>query len=152
MSAPLSSWKEIAAYLGKGVRTVQRWEQQFGLPIRRPNSESHVIFALPQELDAWVRRQHKSNHHSADALKSTKTDARETSKKVRLKQHELLSRLRSTYSRLEANERVLGRSVTRLIEGFPANSVNSKPKQLSQSRAEGQARPNIQKMQSKGAA
>ena len=28
-----SSWKEIAAYLGKGVRTVQRWEAVLGLPV-----------------------------------------------------------------------------------------------------------------------
>lgn len=30
-----TSWKEIARYMGKGVRTVQRWEQDFGLPVRK---------------------------------------------------------------------------------------------------------------------
>jgi hypothetical protein len=144
MSAPLSSWKEIAAYLGKGVRTVQRWEQQFGLPIRRPNSKSHVIFALPQELDAWLRRQQKSNHHPVEALQA--------SKKERQKQHELLSQLRSSYSRLQVNGRVLGRNVSRLLAGFRAKPVNSKPKQSGQNRAEGQNNPKFQKMQSKGAA
>ncbi len=50
----LGSWKEIAAYLGKGVRTVQRWERQFGLPVRRPNSTARgVVCALPAELDEW---------------------------------------------------------------------------------------------------
>ena len=50
----LGSWKEIASYLGKGVRTVQRWERQFGLPVRRPNVNAKgVVCALPQELDAW---------------------------------------------------------------------------------------------------
>jgi hypothetical protein len=34
-SALLSSWKDIAKYTGKGVRTVQRWERE-GLPVRRP--------------------------------------------------------------------------------------------------------------------
>jgi hypothetical protein len=34
MSSTLTSWKEIGQYLGKGVRTVQRWEQQMGLPVR----------------------------------------------------------------------------------------------------------------------
>ena len=24
-----TSWKEIACYLGKGIRTVQRWERDF---------------------------------------------------------------------------------------------------------------------------
>jgi hypothetical protein len=51
----LGSWKEIACYLGKGVRTVQRWEQYFGLPVRRPQSASRgVICATPEELDAWL--------------------------------------------------------------------------------------------------
>jgi hypothetical protein len=29
----LGSWKEIAAYLGRDVRTVQRWEKKEGLPV-----------------------------------------------------------------------------------------------------------------------
>lgn len=31
----LDSWKEIATYLDKAVRTVQRWEKQEGLPVHR---------------------------------------------------------------------------------------------------------------------
>jgi hypothetical protein len=31
----LSSWKEIAAYLGVSVRTAQHWERNRGLPVRR---------------------------------------------------------------------------------------------------------------------
>src|SRR4026208_11920 len=31
----LDSWKGIAAYLGRGVRTVQRWEREEGLPVHR---------------------------------------------------------------------------------------------------------------------
>lgn len=51
----LSSWKEIGQYLGKGVRTVQRWEQEFGLPVRRPAGHSrHAVLAVPAELDAWA--------------------------------------------------------------------------------------------------
>jgi hypothetical protein len=51
----LTSWKEIAQYMGKGVRTVQRWEQDFGLPVRRPSGSSKkAILARPTDLDAWV--------------------------------------------------------------------------------------------------
>jgi DNA-binding transcriptional regulator YiaG len=54
-AAVLTSWKEIARYMGKGVRTVQRWEQDFGLPVRRPyGSNKKAILARPQDLDAWV--------------------------------------------------------------------------------------------------
>jgi hypothetical protein len=51
----LNGWKEIANYLGKGVRTVQRYEHQLGLPIRRPaNKPMGSVIATKAELDAWV--------------------------------------------------------------------------------------------------
>lgn len=54
-SAVLTSWKEIARYMGKGVRTVQRWEQDFGLPVRRPmGSDKKAVLARPRDLDAWL--------------------------------------------------------------------------------------------------
>ena len=54
----LSSWKEIAAYLGKGVRTVQRWEQELALPVRRPvKHKAGIVVASRAELDAWLKQQ-----------------------------------------------------------------------------------------------
>ena len=51
----LNGWKEIANYLGRGVRTVQRWEQ-FGLPVRRPKgSDRSAVLALSEELDVWIK-------------------------------------------------------------------------------------------------
>jgi len=58
MSRVLTSWKDIAQYMGKGVRTVQRWEIDLGLPVHRPEKAArHVVIALPDEIDDWVRRQ-----------------------------------------------------------------------------------------------
>ena len=51
----LTSWKEIAAYLNKGVRTVQRWEVDLALPVRRPVANRSVVIALTEDIDAWVR-------------------------------------------------------------------------------------------------
>src|SRR5438309_11747031 len=53
---PLTSWKEIAAYMGKGVRTVQRWERECHFPVRRPSSDRHIVMAYPHEIDVWVTR------------------------------------------------------------------------------------------------
>jgi len=51
----LNSWKEIAGYLGRGVRTVQRWEAQLGLPIHRPAGKDHsAVLAFSSELDQWL--------------------------------------------------------------------------------------------------
>lgn len=52
--AVLNGWKEIARYLDRGVRTVQRWKY-YGLPIHCPAGKSRsAIIALTEELDAWV--------------------------------------------------------------------------------------------------
>jgi phage terminase Nu1 subunit (DNA packaging protein) len=58
MSAALTCWKDIARYLGKGVRTVQRYEREAGLPVMRPGSRHQgVVYAWPAELDAWIKQQ-----------------------------------------------------------------------------------------------
>jgi hypothetical protein len=53
----LTSWKDIAVYLDKSVRTVQRWENEAGLPVRRAGAASSKgpVFAIAEEIDAWVR-------------------------------------------------------------------------------------------------
>ncbi len=53
-NAPLQSWKEIAAYLDRDVRTARRWEQAEGLPVRRHRSGARSsVYAYRAELDAW---------------------------------------------------------------------------------------------------
>ena len=50
----LDSWKEIATYLGRGVRTVQRWEREEGLPVHRLTHEKRGnVYARREELAAW---------------------------------------------------------------------------------------------------
>jgi hypothetical protein len=51
----LSGWKDIANYLGKGVRTVQRYERQQHLPVRRISGKTTgSVIATTADLDAWV--------------------------------------------------------------------------------------------------
>jgi len=50
----LDSWKEIAAYLRRGTRTVQRWEREQGLPVHRLRHDKlGSVYAYKPELDAW---------------------------------------------------------------------------------------------------
>ena len=52
----LESWKEIAAYLRREVRTVQRWEKSAGLPVHRLQiGKQGPVYAYKTELDAWYR-------------------------------------------------------------------------------------------------
>ncbi len=55
-SIVLNSWKEIASYVGRGVRTVQRWEADLGMPVRRPRAKSRsAVIAMSDEIDRWLR-------------------------------------------------------------------------------------------------
>ena len=59
----LHSWKEIAAYLNRGVRTVQRWESELGLPVHRPRGKNRsAVLAFREELDDWLRHTPSSSH------------------------------------------------------------------------------------------
>jgi Tol biopolymer transport system component len=50
----LESWKEIAAYLGRDVTTVRRWERHEGLPVHRLlHRKLGSVYAYTAELDAW---------------------------------------------------------------------------------------------------
>jgi PAS domain-containing protein len=57
--ATLNSWKEIADYLGRSVRTVQRWEARYGLPVRHRAGKRTSVFALEAELDSWLQTRSK---------------------------------------------------------------------------------------------
>lgn len=59
----LDSWKEIAVYLRREVRTVQRWEKREGLPVHRQfHSKAGTVCAFKHEIDAWLKiRRHPSN-------------------------------------------------------------------------------------------
>src|SRR5438445_11476447 len=52
----LESWGEIATYLRREIRTVQRWEKTLRLPIHRLQvGKNSSVYAYPSELDKWYR-------------------------------------------------------------------------------------------------
>jgi len=56
----LESWGEIASYLRREIRTVQRWERKLGLPIHRlAVGKQSSVFAYPSELDKWFKEQER---------------------------------------------------------------------------------------------
>jgi len=68
--ARLTGWKEIGSHLGKSVRTAQRWEQEYGLPVQRLGHEGgEIVWAESHELDDWLRTQ------SPRKLKTAQDDA-----------------------------------------------------------------------------
>ena len=50
----LNSWKEIASYLDRGIRTVQRWEHELRLPVHRIGTgKRSPVYANIAELNFW---------------------------------------------------------------------------------------------------
>ena len=55
----LESWKSIANYLNRSVRTVRRWEAAEELPVRRhKHGKGSSVYAYQVELDAWLAKHH----------------------------------------------------------------------------------------------
>ncbi len=51
----LDGWKEISNYLGRDVRTCQRWEGELELPVYRVKQDSirSKVFSYTTEIDEW---------------------------------------------------------------------------------------------------
>jgi CheY-like chemotaxis protein/predicted DNA-binding transcriptional regulator AlpA len=53
----LNSWKEVADYVGRSARTLQRWEKSLKLPMHRPAGRMRsAVIALRAEIDEWIRQ------------------------------------------------------------------------------------------------
>jgi hypothetical protein len=67
----LSGWKDIAGYVRKGIRTVQRWEREYDFPVRRTHvGPKSTVLAVPIEIDSWVRARdfQKSAHGKTERM------------------------------------------------------------------------------------
>ena len=50
----LDSWKAIAEFLGRSLRTVQRWHDCNGLPVHHFGGSKGSVFAYEEEIDQWL--------------------------------------------------------------------------------------------------
>jgi PAS domain-containing protein len=68
----LRSWKDIAQYMGTCVKTVQRWERAYDLPVRRVQpAKGSVVLAFTNEVDEWLlKRTHDLNTAEAQTSPS----------------------------------------------------------------------------------
>jgi TolB-like protein/Flp pilus assembly protein TadD len=67
----LDSWKEIATYLSRDIRTLHRWEKHEGLPVHRHlHRKRATVWARRSELDLW--REHP-RLRAADGRRSSAT-------------------------------------------------------------------------------
>jgi predicted DNA-binding transcriptional regulator AlpA len=52
----LNSWKAISSYVGRAVRTIQRWEAECEFPVHRPMGRDRTgVIAFPSEINEWMQ-------------------------------------------------------------------------------------------------
>lgn len=69
MGDRLDSWKEIAKYLGREVRTVQRWAASRRLPVHRlPGGGRPRVFSLKSEIDTWLSEGQRDTNEERESL------------------------------------------------------------------------------------
>lgn len=117
----LSSWKEIAQFFGKGVRTVQRWEKTLDLPIHRPpGAPSNVVLAKESDLEEWMNRGIVGSHLRAEAAVENSFDSIElTLRNLPRDPVERSERLQMIKERIEA----LRRTVEEMERGSDGHSI-----------------------------
>src|SRR5262245_7873648 len=112
----LNSWKEVAQYLGRGVRTVQRWEHDLGLPVRRPRGKARsAVIALRDDLDDWLNNRPYVTNHEGNGIEVSSqpveavTEIIVASQDLRCKTRELSKELSVALRALISNlERIQG--------------------------------------------
>ena len=62
----LDTWKEIAGYVRKDIRTCQRWEKELDFPIYRlKDSPKSRVYSYKDEIDAWIKDKGINNNNSS---------------------------------------------------------------------------------------
>jgi phage terminase Nu1 subunit (DNA packaging protein) len=90
----LNSWKEIAEYVGRGIRTLQRWERDHGFPVHRPSGKQRsAVFAVASEVDRWLKTRPLLVQNSGSATVVVIPDQLGPRwQQVRLSTHDLVSK------------------------------------------------------------
>jgi len=118
----LSGWKDIARHLGKGVRTVQRYERELGLPVRRPSgNRSGSVVATKPDLDSWLR---SSATGQESLIRNTVTIQAYLSSEMakgRRDRADLQAQMRELRKELETSVRRLRKSILNLRQHLKEN-------------------------------
>jgi hypothetical protein len=80
----LDSWKEIAAFFDRDLRTVMRWEKERALPVHRlPGSSRARVFTFTDELSQWMHS-HESSTEDTPSIEQSTVAARDVGRSANL--------------------------------------------------------------------
>jgi TolB-like protein/tetratricopeptide (TPR) repeat protein len=138
--AHLDSWKEIATYLKRDVKTVQRWEKREGMPIHRHvHDKGGSVYAFSSELDAWLQsRSLRLEEEEEEPRLETPVDAEGdrgprgtpgTRRWLVLGGVAVLALLAGTYVMTRSRARAATRSEIRSLAVLPLKNLSGNPGQ-----------------------
>lgn len=111
----LSGWKDIARYLRKGIRTVQRYERELGLPVRRPSGHLNgSVVAMKADLDSWLRSSATIQESIIRNAQTTQMYLRSEIAKGLRERAELQAQMMALRKELETSVRTLRESIVKL--------------------------------------
>ena len=94
-AAVLNSWKEIAQYLDRGVRTVQRWEHELRLPVHRiGKGKRSPVYALIPELRFWLTTVEADSQRAEPQLVDRSLERQNSEKSALRYSHDLITKSR----------------------------------------------------------
>lgn len=109
--AVLNSWKEISAFVGRGIRTAQRWERSSGMPVHRIGHGNRApVYVVVSELNFWMTK----TCGNADGVMQMPLD-RKAGRTPRGRSHDLAEHM-STLARLVAESCVRQREQAELLQ------------------------------------
>lgn len=127
----LHSWKDIAAFLQRGVRTVQRWEQQHQLPVHRVGRGARrPTFAFRSELNAWLVRMSNGKNAAVFGFPQPRptggiaTTHIQAAQRLEKKSRELREQVRQSREALHSRMNTLQGKVKALLETGQAVGKN----------------------------
>ena len=82
----LAGWKAIARFLGRSIKTAERWERKENLPVLRDPSGRPV--ALPEHLRVWLLNYNREYFTRLQGV----TNALEVEQDLKQEQHESAER------------------------------------------------------------
>lgn len=117
----LNSWKEIATYFDRGIRTVQRWEHDSHLPVHRIGKGKRApVYALTSELKFWLVTAGRSTFNDVDEKEiPPDSGVRKRERQLTTRLHQLAQTLAESSVRHQRQAEALEKNILALRSRFP---------------------------------
>lgn len=110
----LTGWKEIAGYLKRTPRTVQRWAREARMPVRHVlDRRRSPVIAIKHEIDEWLQSRNVGTvNHSSVIASSLRSDLEAS---MRLQQ-QLVQKMTQARRDLSSSRAVLQQTVRKIAK------------------------------------